>query len=214
MGLSPEVAPTLSQWILKERLLDQYRSAPIPVDVSALTLRTESLRSSMRPTPIAVCSMATQDHGMSLTPNSRVPRLRREWLIGEGRFLDSADVEGGGTVPGRPRYHSPDYPDLATAKSVLTGGDGRRVAEVLTGLALHHTNRRWIEAEAVRLAGHSDPKVRMVAATALGHLARRFGKIDEETVLPALRRLLKDPQVRGRAEDAMDDIAMFCRVAD
>ena len=50
--------------------------------------------------------------------------------------------------------------------------------------------------------------IRGLAATCLGHVARRFGTIQPESV--ALLRLLSaDADIGGRADDALDDVAMF-----
>lgn len=49
-----------------------------------------------------------------------------------------------------------------------------------------------------------------VTATCLGHLARLHGSLrNSRRVLETPRALLADPDVGGRCQDALDDIAMF-----
>jgi hypothetical protein len=56
---------------------------------------------------------------------------------------------------------------------------------------------------------HSEPAVRGLAATCLGHLARIHRQLDTATVIPRLNEMLTDPDVKGVAQDALDDISVF-----
>jgi len=62
-----------------------------------------------------------------------------------------------------------------------------------------------------RLARHREPSVRGNAMASLGHLARRFGRLDEPRVRPIIEDGLQDPDqaVRTLATSAADEIHQF-----
>jgi hypothetical protein len=91
----------------------------------------------------------------------------------------------------------------------MSSADPNDVGEAILRLALHDSDGDWVTNHALSLLRHSDSNVRVMAATALGHIARIHGRIDVDRVLPALRLLANDPATAGRAEDALDDIDMF-----
>ncbi len=63
----------------------------------------------------------------------------------------------------------------------------------------------------IRLCSHADNRVKGNALVSLGHLARRFGSLDEALVKPLIERGLKDPDeyVRTSAKSAADEIHQF-----
>ncbi|MBF6276096.1 hypothetical protein A5780_18720 [Nocardia sp. 852002-20019_SCH5090214] len=99
--------------------------------------------------------------------------------------------------------------DRETALSMIDSGVSESAGEAILRLALHDPDLGWVTDRALELLASSDWRIRAVAATALGHLARLHGGIDKERVVPALRALLDDEATAGRAEDALDDITMF-----
>jgi HEAT repeat protein len=62
-----------------------------------------------------------------------------------------------------------------------------------------------------RLARDPAPPVRGSAVVSLGHLARRFGMLDEHRVRPLLEEALRDPDegVRSLAKSAADEVHQF-----
>lgn len=68
-----------------------------------------------------------------------------------------------------------------------------------------------VESVCIALSTHPDVFVRGNAMTGFGHLARVTRKLNEAVVKPILEAALhdKEPSVRGKADDAMDDIAHF-----
>jgi hypothetical protein len=56
-----------------------------------------------------------------------------------------------------------------------------------------------------------NPDIRKLAATCLGHVARIHNKIDKERVVAILKSHLKDPDIAGAIQDALDDIEMFAK---
>jgi len=65
----------------------------------------------------------------------------------------------------------------------------------------------------MRLATHPDATVRGNAILGFGHLARRFRRLDRQTVEPLVTAALSDQSefVRGQAEAASDDIGFFLK---
>ena len=107
-----------------------------------------------------------------------------------------------------------DYEELnpierAEALLDIDSGDRDRVCTALTRLALHDPDPEWLEGLLMANLGNPDPWVRGVAALCLGHVARIHGRLDLDTVIPSLERLLEDPETEGYASNAMSDIRMF-----
>ena len=98
--------------------------------------------------------------------------------------------------------------DRAAAVSAFDSDDPVKVSRALVSVALHDPEREWIEAECLRLARHPDSGVRGTAGLCLGHVARRFGIIEDESWETA-RRLCDDPAVDNRPCDAVDDMRTF-----
>jgi hypothetical protein len=69
----------------------------------------------------------------------------------------------------------------------------------------------WAEGVCLRLAKHSHPIVRGNAILGFGHLARRYGNLDQEAVRPLIEAALHDPDayVRDHARTAAGDTAYF-----
>ena len=78
-------------------------------------------------------------------------------------------------------------------------------------IALSSNDRVLAMTVCVRLAPHPDPAVRGNAVMSLGHLARRFGVLDELLVKPLIEQALldKNEQVRCMAKSAADEIHQF-----
>jgi hypothetical protein len=112
------------------------------------------------------------------------------------------------------RYEKPEPIGRKDALDVIASGNPELVCDAIVRLALNDHDGHWVEGVALSLMGSEDPNVRAVVATALGHVARIHGEITVSLVLPALKRLLRDPRTAGHAEDALSDIAVFVPGAD
>jgi hypothetical protein len=108
-------------------------------------------------------------------------------------------------------YRRPDRIARGEATVMLDSVDGAAVCEAILSVALHDPDAAWLTDRALRLVDSPDFGVRAAAVTAVGHLARIHRAIDEERVVPALCRLSNEPEIAGRVEDALDDIAVFVR---
>lgn len=96
------------------------------------------------------------------------------------------------------------------AEAALQSDDAMEVATAVVSVALHDPDWRWAQDRAIRLLVHPDPGIRGAAATSLGHIARLHGRLDPDAI-EALRGLLQDAEVSGRAADALDDVERFGR---
>jgi hypothetical protein len=106
-------------------------------------------------------------------------------------------------------YQKLDPIDRDEAEAMLASTNAYAATEAILRLALHDPDGTWVTDRALDLLQSPDADIRAVAATALGHVARIHHAIDRQRVIPALQRLMDNPATAGRAEDALDDIAMF-----
>lgn len=106
------------------------------------------------------------------------------------------------------RYENPQPLPHGEAEAIFASGDDSAICNALVGAALHDGDADWVESWCLRLGVSQSDDVRGVAATCLGHVARRFGAVRRDS-LELLERLQRDPAVGGRAEDALDDVRQF-----
>lgn len=95
--------------------------------------------------------------------------------------------------------------------------DPAELLEIPVSLSLYDSNPKWVQLVCFGLSAHAHPVVRGNAVLALGHLARRFGKLDFEDVVKSVVEEAfhdSDDYVRGQADAAADDIEQFtdCRI--
>jgi hypothetical protein len=106
------------------------------------------------------------------------------------------------------RYHDPEWRPHDEVEAIFASGSEEVICDVLVGAALKDDDPEWIESWCVSLAESRSAAIRGIAATCLGHVARRFGTIRPDSV-KLLKRLSADAEIGGRADDALDDVAMF-----
>lgn len=95
------------------------------------------------------------------------------------------------------------------AAAELASEDWERISLALLRLALHDPDPEWLQSLLLGHLRHQHEWVRGVAALGLGHVARIHGWLKKDEVVPALQELLGNPSTRGKAEDALEDIAMY-----
>jgi len=84
-----------------------------------------------------------------------------------------------------------------------------RIATAIIAAALHDPDRFYVESLIVRFLNHEDRWVRGAAAIAAGHVTRIHRELTRDPIVPMLKRLLDDPPIDGKAQDALEDIEMF-----
>lgn len=97
------------------------------------------------------------------------------------------------------------------AERLLSEDRPQIICQTLVRVAMFELDRHWAQSQCLRFASHKDSFVRGVAATCLGHLARIHKTIDEDEVIPVVRKLLQDsdPQTRAIAEDTISDFSTY-----
>lgn len=86
------------------------------------------------------------------------------------------------------------------------------VIDALMYLCFNINDPEWIQdrcIEAIECGGDED--IRGLGITCIGHVARMHSQINKDKVMPALKRLLCDDSLSGRAQDALDDIDTFAK---
>jgi hypothetical protein len=86
------------------------------------------------------------------------------------------------------------------------------IRSALIRLVYHDPDWRWLQEKCIEMSKASDSEVAGLAVTCLGHLARIHRTLDLERVLPILKKLLGNPKISGRVEDALDDIETYLDV--
>ncbi len=108
-------------------------------------------------------------------------------------------------------YETLDPISREDTERALASGGADVVCRALVTSALHDDDWRWVQEQCRRLARDPRAQVRGCAVTSIGHLARLHGELDLDVILPLLEELVHDPEIGGRAEDALGDIRMFVR---
>jgi hypothetical protein len=110
------------------------------------------------------------------------------------------------------RYEPIDPMSREDVDAALARADPEELLRVVLAVALHAEDGAWASAICLQLARHHHFNVRGNAILGLGHLARRFGRLDpvaREVIEDGLRD--SDAYVRGHAESAADDAHHFLR---
>ena len=104
----------------------------------------------------------------------------------------------------------PDEPWRREMLAAIESDDVARATQSLVELTYNDPDGGWVEQVVLaHLDTRYHDQLRALAATCLGHVARIHGEINRSTVVPALRALLSDPLLAGRAQDALDDVDQF-----
>src|SRR5258705_13844606 len=106
------------------------------------------------------------------------------------------------------RYEDAAWRPHDEVEAIFASGSEEAICDALAGAALKDDDASWIESWCLMLAESRSVAIRGLAATCLGHAARRFGKIQPEPVA-LLRRLSTDAEVGGLADEALNDVATF-----
>nr|WP_218583261.1 hypothetical protein [Pseudomonas atagonensis] len=86
----------------------------------------------------------------------------------------------------------------------------KNVVSALISIGLNEIDRIWAQDTCLKYLTSETESIVVSAITAIGHIARRHGELDCETVLPALESVKrKFPALEGVIEDTLDDIEIF-----
>jgi HEAT repeat protein len=104
--------------------------------------------------------------------------------------------------------------DTISAKEVsaaLLRNDPEELQFVSITIALSELDHSYSQTICIKLCSSTDSRVRGNALASLGHLARRFGHLDELVIRPIIESSLQDSDeyVRTSAKSAADEIHQF-----
>jgi hypothetical protein len=99
----------------------------------------------------------------------------------------------------------------ARVEDAIDRDDPTELAELAAEIGITGNPWEWAQSCCIELARHRSAGVRAAAIASLGHLARRFGRLDPGRVRRLVEVALFDPSaaVRARADDAADDLLTF-----
>jgi hypothetical protein len=107
-------------------------------------------------------------------------------------------------------------PDLQAAfrtdvEAAIERDDPIELMDVATRIGLDAEEREWAQTCCVQLARHRNAQVRGNAVAGLGHLARRFGRLDPNRIKRVVAVALCDRSeyVQEMARSAADDLRTF-----
>lgn len=95
------------------------------------------------------------------------------------------------------------------AEIAFSSGNPDSICDALVSITFYDSDWRWVQDWCIHFSNHPVNYVRGLAANCFGHLARIHGCLEKEKVIAILQKLLDDPEVCGRAEEALEDIKMF-----
>lgn len=94
----------------------------------------------------------------------------------------------------------------------LASDDEKMVSYAILSASLHDPDWHWAQAICLRFLDDPRKQVRWNASTGLSHVARIHHKLDTEIVLPRLRALLQDVEVRSNVEDSLGEIHWWLKL--
>lgn len=97
----------------------------------------------------------------------------------------------------------------AEAIAAFESGNSNQICNALVSIACCESDWRWAQEKCLHFLENEDPEISGLAATCLGHIARVQKTLDKERVVAALRKQLKNPDIAGQVEDALEDIGLF-----
>lgn len=105
----------------------------------------------------------------------------------------------------------PEWSD-AEIQAVIRRGDPRELLYVPLVASMEPTSRVRAEQICLRFASHGDPNVRGSALEGFGHIARIFRSLNKRLIEPVVEAGMRDSDdwVRGKAEEAAEEIEWFC----
>ncbi len=109
------------------------------------------------------------------------------------------------------KFENPKAISRQEAEVMFASNDVKKITHALVSIALFEKEYRWAEDKCLKYLSSPDDSISGLAASCLGHIARVHGILNKEEVLKALRDKLSNNGIKGRVEDAINDIEMFVK---
>ncbi|WP_148709634.1 MULTISPECIES: hypothetical protein [Pseudomonas syringae group] len=106
--------------------------------------------------------------------------------------------------------NSPVY-DRSTVEKALDSKEIKSFCEALLSIAFYDPDWEWAQRKFLDGLESSNPDIRGLSATCLGHVARIHQKLDKVRVITAFRDHLNDSAISGWIEGALSDIDTFVK---
>ena len=98
--------------------------------------------------------------------------------------------------------------DKETAEKNLNSGNLEIIVTTLLNLALDSSEGDWVEEVCKMYLDHSNIDVKSTAIISIAHIARLDKHFDLD-LIPVFKEYLRDPEISGRVQDAINNIWMF-----
>jgi hypothetical protein len=95
------------------------------------------------------------------------------------------------------------------ALKMIESGVTLDACRAITSVALHEDDWRWAQGICLEATNHAEFDVRRCAITGLCHIVRIHRTIDLPLITPVLKRLQKDPNLRGYVDNFFSDATVF-----
>jgi hypothetical protein len=106
-------------------------------------------------------------------------------------------------------YHDPSI-SHDEAVSLFDSGLEKNIVTALISLGLNEQDSAWAQTTCLKHLESGTQSVAAAAIIALGHVARRFGELEMQTVMSALDSVKgKFPALEATVADMLGDIEMF-----
>jgi hypothetical protein len=107
------------------------------------------------------------------------------------------------------KFKNPEEMTRQQLTKAFASGKKDEICDALIAMAFYDEDWKWSQTQCLHFLSHSDPDVRGVAASCLGHIARIHHQLDQEIVESTLKQHLQDKLIAARVQDALDDIEFF-----
>jgi hypothetical protein len=95
---------------------------------------------------------------------------------------------------------------------IIAAGSPVQICAALVDGVHSIADYEWLEVQCLKLLSSDNTDVQGVAITCIGHLARLHGKLNLHAVSTVLAKTFEEkPELRGRIDDAIDDIRVFMK---
>ena len=111
------------------------------------------------------------------------------------------------------KYENPQSSGTSEVEAAIERDEPQELAAVVIGVSLYAPDLEWAQAVCIQLAAHANSNIRGNAILGFGHLARRFGRLNQVIVQPLIATGWPDPDkfVRSQAQSASDDVSHFLK---
>ncbi|MFQ3597406.1 MAG: hypothetical protein SNJ55_13390 [Chloroherpetonaceae bacterium] len=109
------------------------------------------------------------------------------------------------------RYKALNPITIEDAEKAFFTGEVTTVAEALLRMSLFIEDYDFIIERLMKHIKNENPEIKEASIFGIGHVARRFGKIEKDEVLPILDLLKSDEYVSGAVYDTLSDIEFFVK---